>query len=260
MKLKLLKVSLGSVSLSLYSALGLCVLLLTSALWYEGNIELGLPMPSGYEFTIEKSQRASTASIVIFFLMLATTRFFEKRVSHLLMDEQENKTRLPFKGAVMTTLLTFVFYMFIVYAAMGKFVFSGFGLIFDFTVAGLVGLSTYLHLNLPFWENRKINKRSTVSEVEALKLEYDWCWKVINGIYWASILIVASVWFFWWSQFVTAVIPVSEWSSFAVSELTTAIVLQMIYIGLGLWFGIIGKLVGFSRHIPDQIRACKLQK
>jgi len=257
MKLKLQHVSLGGLALALYSALGLCVLLLSDALWHESSLELGLPRPSGYESTIERNERISIASISVFLLVLAVTSFVEKRVKGL-REDKKTKTKLPFMGAVINTSCTFALYMLIIYLAMGKFSLHGFGLIFDFTVSGLIGLSTYLHLTLPFWENRRIDKRRSMSEIEALKLEYDWCWKIINAIYWASIIIVVSSWFFWWNQYVNAVIPVSELGSFAVAKLTIAIALQMIYIGLGLWFGIIGKLVGFSRKIPEQMRECEL--
>lgn len=257
-KLKIPKVSFGSVSLSLYSTLGLCVLLLSNSLWYEGSLELRLPAASDYEFTIEKSERGSLTSIVIFFLILVVTLFFEKRISCLIHD-QKAKTRLPFVAAVINTVFTFGLYILIIYSLIGKFVFSGSSLIFDFTVAGIVGMSTYIHLTLPFWEGKRIEKHGSTSEIEALKLEYDWCWKIINAIYWAAIIVVVSSWFFWWNQYAGAVIPLSEWGSFAVQKLTTAIALQMIYIGLGLWFGIIGKLVGLSRRIPDQMRACKVE-
>jgi len=257
--LKFPKINFGNIALSVYSALGLCVLLLTNALWYEGSVELGLPTPSGYEFSLHESASACVTSVLLLFLTLLVISFFEKRMDRL-RDRQKTETRVPFTVAVTNALVTFVFYVLILYMAIRKFVLSGFALIFDFTVSGVVGMSTYLHFILPLWENRTIRKQRNLSEIEALKLEYDWCWKIIQGIYWAAILIVASGWFFWWMQYSMAAIPVSEWGSFATAKLTTAIAMQMMYIGLGLWFGIIGKLVGISRNIPEKIRLYESRK
>ena len=154
----------------------------------------------------------------------------------------------------LTAAFVNVIVIFISYVSLLFFIpslFHPYPVCFVFVNAGIVGISTFYYIAPPPWEVLKSKNR--VQEIEALKLEHDWIWKAINIISWTAVIMTVSAIFISWTQIIFPSIPTEKRNTFSVIKLEAYSTIELIYLILGLWFGILYRLMDYSWRIRKRI-------
>lgn len=237
----------GGFLLAIYSTLGCFVLLFTMALWYEGQIELGLP--TIYQLTRGDAILRSLYSIIGFLPIFIITN----SVGQINRISETNK---PLAASIFNSVVTIAVYLSISFFAVGFTPLCGFPMIFAFVNGGIVGVSTYFHVIIPIWKKSKSD--NPLCELEVLKLEHDWIWKAINTISQATLIILVSVWIVIFYQISLSVVPVEKRLELGFMKLMSTVAFQATYVLAGLFFGIIAKLWSYSTYIRERVSQLKL--
>jgi hypothetical protein len=225
------------------------MLLFTGALWYEGHIELSLPMV--YKLTVGDAFLWGLYSIIGFILICIITNTVEQ-------SNNISETSKPFVASVLNSVVTIATYLTINLAAVGIVALYGFPMVFTLVNGGIVGASTYFHVIIPKWKKRKSNHPS--SELEALKLEHNWIWNAIHTISWATLIILVSAWLLVFSQISVVAIPIEKRLELGFLKIIGSVAFQAMYACSGLFFGIIVKLWSYSTFIRERVSELELNK
>jgi hypothetical protein len=222
---------------ALYAGLGGVVLMSHMGLWTEGLLEL------------EITPAAEVPLAEALFLGLLSLFVLTVGIS-VLSSMLIAKNKKFFHVAVANASLTLTVYFFFVVAShcyrnsIEVAVVSSFwSLFFGIINGGIVGCSTYLHLVL-----HKRSRRKSFG-IEALKLEHNWALTSFTTLSYASIIFVVSAVLVSWTQLILPSIPIEKYQSVGLMKLYFSAAVQLVYIAVGLWFGLVGKLQGYSLQI-----------
>ena len=239
----------GSFLLGVYSYIGLVIILFGHGLWYESLREIDV-LPH-YRFTIEEGRMWSIYLLPSFVLIFVLTSRFK---CHKLIAKLFEKKFFSVEAYSLMAAFVNVTVMFVSYISLLFFIpslFHPYLVCFVFVNAGIVGVSTFYYIAPPPWEVLK--SRNRVQEIEALKLEHDFIWKAINIISWTALIMAVSAIFVSWTQIIFPSIPAEKLNTFSVIKLEAYSTIELIYLILGLWFGILGRLMDYSWRIRKRI-------
>jgi hypothetical protein len=239
--------TLGSFLLAIYSYLGFVILLVFHAVWYESLTELGLPVY--YHFTLKESMLLSIyflPSIVMTFVM--TSKFKRKKFSLSFFKNLPDET-YALISSIFNTIIIFVSFTSLLYFIPNFFTPSN--IIFMFVFTSVIGISTFYYIGP---EPLKILYAGNYARyIEALKLQHDWFLRAINIIIWAIVIFSTGVVLVIWTQIVFPWIPVEKRFSYPFIKLQAWSTVQVIYLLLGVWFGILYRLMKQAWHIRKRI-------
>jgi len=234
--------------LGVYSYIGLVIILLGHGLWYESLREIDV-LPY-YRFNIEEGKMWSIYLLPTFALIFVlTSRFKCHKLIAKLFEKSFSVETYPLMAALVNVTVISVSYVSLLFLIPSLF--HPFTICFVFVNAGIVGVSTFYYIAPLPWEVWK--SRNRVQEIEALKLEHDYIWKVINIISWAIVIMAVSAIFVSWTQIILPSIPAEKLYTFSVIKLQAYSAIELIYLILGLWFGILGRLMSYSWRIRKRI-------
>ena len=234
--------------LGVYSYIGLVIILLGHGLWYESLREIDV-LPY-YRFNIEEARMWSIYLLPTFALIFVLTgRFKCHKLIAKLFEKSFSVETYPLMAALVNVTVISVSYVSLLFLIPSLF--HPFTICFVFVNAGIVGVSTFYYIAPLPWEVWK--SRNRVQEIEALKLEHDYIWKVINIISWAIVIMAVSAIFVSWTQIILPSIPAEKLYTFSVIKLQAYSAIELIYLILGLWFGILGRLMSYSWRIRKRI-------
>ena len=109
-------------------------------------------------------------------------------------------------------------------------------------------------------KRRQIVAKDRDLEIESLKLEHKWFLTAFTSTSYAIMIFVVSAVVVSWTQMILPQIPQEMVNSIGLFYLFMVTVIQLIYIGVGLWMGVVGKLLGYSLRIHKRIRELKIPK
>jgi len=239
----------GSFLLGVYSYIGLVIILFGHGLWYESLREIGV-LPH-YRFTIEEGGIWSIYLLPSLVLIFVLTSGFKrhKLIAKLFEKKIFSLEAYSLMAAFVNVTVIFVSYVFLLFFIPSLF--HPFKVCFVFVNAGIVGVSTLYYIAPPAWKAWKSKNR--VQEIEALKLEHDYIWKAVNIISWTAVIMAVSAIFVSWTQIILPSIPAEKRYTFSVIKLQAYSAIELIYLILGLWFGILGRLMEYSWRIRKRI-------
>ena len=228
-----------------YSGLGGLILLLSEGLWTEGMQELGIPTSA--EISLTDAMLFGVLCLVVLTLGLS-----------ILTGILTLKKKGPFSIAAAYVFVTLVTYYVIGVASylvrnpITVAAFSAFwSLIFGFIAGGLIGCSIYLHLTLAEKKSREL--RNYELGLEVLKMEHSWFLTAFTSLSYASLIFVVSAVLVSWTQMVLPSLPSPIHYGVSIFKLFLTTSIQLIYAGVGLWFGLVGKLLGYSLWIHQRV-------
>lgn len=257
-------ISFGSLMIALYSCFGLFLLLVGHGFYCETMIELELPVD--YHFTLEDSIRWWFLGFFGFIPIYVITSSAEhdgkivKALTKVMMaltgrKEEWFEEAKPLATSISNAIIVFLTYVVMITVIPSQI--SASATTFTFFLGGIVGVSTFWHVCTPPWDilSREATCAHTDVEfkMEALKLEHDWIWKAIHIISWVTVILAVSTVFASWAQVIVPAIPVERRHSLTFVRLQASAVVQLIYCVLGLWFGILGRLMENSWRIRKEI-------
>lgn len=239
----------GSFLLGVYPYIGFILIIFGHWLWYEGLMQLGLS--HYYHFSMIESVSWSIYLLPITVLIFVITSDFKchKIIAKLFVKASFPDEACPSIVALINVSIIFASYIFLLYfipSLLHPYAISSLS-----TTAGIVGISTYYYVAPPVWEVLKFKNKAYY--VEALKLEHDWIWRVINILSWAIVILPISVIFASWTQIIFPLIPQEKRNTFAFIKLQAHSTIELIYLILGVWFGILRTLMDNSWHIRKRI-------
>ena len=227
--------------IALYASLGGFILLITHGLWYEGHSELGIPL--FYQLTLLKSALWGSLSFIGFVPIVVATSFYLAK-------------KKPFNASMVNLFLNTLILVTTMFVTLGSMVWASFSLLFMVANGAIVAFSSYFYV---FYGNEdRSPPPNSKYYFEALKLEHDWILRVTNTLSWVVMIIVVSAWLVSWNQTVVPSIPEESRLTLGFVKLQTTQAIQIIYLGLGTWFGIIGKLLNRAQAIHEIIK--KIEK
>ncbi len=228
-----------------YSGIGGFVLLLTGGLWNEGMLELGAKSSSNLSVT--DSLICGVACLLVLTIGLSI-------VNNIMLARKKN----PFCISVVNAAVTLSAYYttavvsYMIGNPVTVAVFYAFwALIFGFIIGGLIAWSIYLNLSLSKKKERKF--RDPVLAAEVLKTEHSWFLSTFTSVSYASLIFVVSAVLVSWTQMILPSLPSPASSGVGIFKLYFTTSIQLVYAGVGLWFGIVGKLLGYSLYIHEEL-------
>lgn len=126
---------------------------------------------------------------------------------------------------------------------------------FGLTVGMLVGFSSYVSINIKHW--KESSKIEAHAYLESLKLTHDWIWRLINIVTWIVTILVVSVYYILYTQLIDAMMKEINVPLTSTGILAVAFALPAIYLLFGLWFGMLGPLIGYALSIPKSVASIK---
>lgn len=244
--------SFGSFLLALYVFVGVFLTLFNHGLWYESMTQLG-NQPS-WVFHLSDAFIWSVYAILSFliiFLMTddAKTHASVANVIMRIMRKKSSRESIPIIAALLNIVALFVtdvFYMISISSLLDPTFIS-------FTVinAGIVGVATYYYVAPPVWEMTEA--KNDRAKCEALKLEHDVNMSLANSVIWATIIIIASVYFIIVTQVVYPSVDVKLRATAAFTNIVSGFVVNLTYLTIGIWVGILGKLWDNALRVRKEI-------
>lgn len=220
---------------------GLFVTLLGHGLWYESLVELGIQ--PYYNFRLSDAITWSIYILPFPILICMATSSLKNCKKPLRIETRANIAALT---NLVTTYCAYTFLCYFIPTLLHPFSLS-----FVFIFAGIIGISTFYFVLPPTYEILRSN--NIQQETEALKLEHDWIWRAINIISWAIVILVASAILTSWTQVILPAIPPEKRYTYAFTKIEVQSVIEIIYLVVGLWFGILGKFMEYSWRIRKRI-------
>jgi hypothetical protein len=184
----------------------------------------------------------------IFPIFVITSSFKRKKFSLSFFKNLSDVT-YPLTSSIFNIIIIFAFFIFLLYFIPSFF--DPWVISFVFAYTSIVGISTFYYIGSEPWEILKSGNEARY--IEALKLEHDWIWRAINIISWAIVILATSAVFISWTQIIYPGIPVEKRSSFPFIKLQALAAVQVIYLLLGVWFGILYRLMDYAWRIRKRI-------
>jgi hypothetical protein len=238
--------TLGGFLLGLYVYIGFVLLIAGQGLWYESLTELGIT--SHCPFTLEESKLWSIYLLPSIIPVFIITSGFKCKLFSLNFPKKFFSTEADL-ATLLNVIVIFALYPLLCYCI--PFFFSPYNIGYVFCIAGIVGISTFYYIHPPMWEVLKSENEERY--IEALKLEHDWIWRALQIISWAVVILVTSAILASWSQLIYPIIPLEKRASPTFTTLQAWSVVQIAYLLIGLWFGIVGRLMDYSWRIRKRI-------
>jgi hypothetical protein len=233
-----------ALSASVYAGFGALIMVVTNFLWSDSWAKMGLTVAFQAPFL---------ESVFIGLLGLGIITIVMSLTISALIDKKKEF----FVISLVAAFLTLAFYYFTTVATLlskysieQAFLGSFWSIIFGFINGGIIGCSLYLHLTLQ--KRAKMTTSDRELEIESLKLEHHWFLTAFTSTSYAIMIFVASAVLVSWTQ-----IPVGMTNSIGIHYLFLVTVIQLVYIGIGLWIGVVGKLLGYSLRIHKRMRELK---
>jgi hypothetical protein len=250
--MKLVELS-GSFLLALYTFIGFFILIYSHGQWYESMIEMGLHVFYVFNTTDALPWSISTlpGCILIFLLTYSFKhdRFIATALARALKRERLSIVAKPYIAALTNLIVISTMQMLLSFFIPGFW--NPFIIIYMFVLAGIVSVSTYYYVFPPAWE--LFQSKDVRMELEALKLEHEVNWKIINIISWVITFLAISAVFALWTQIIFPSIPMEKRVTMAAIKVQVMSGVQISYLIIGVWFGILGPLIDYSWRIRKRI-------
>jgi hypothetical protein len=247
-----------SLVLSLFVFLGVYIHLWAHAAWYESTSALGTPaLCKLYVSEVFMLWIPSIISLIVVFFITDDAlnhNLIESLISRLTKNA---KRQIPSFTAVLNSAVVFITY--IAYLILIPNLGNGFSIGWIIINAGIVGVATS-RLILYHSKNQEEDIKSQTNQqavLESYRLEHSLIISLTSNLIWATIIVLVSVVFIIWSQVVYPSFDQSLHNTPAFLNLPTITIIQVSYVTVGVFFGLITQL--FVRASEIQRKTMKLE-
>ncbi|MGD6806015.1 MAG: hypothetical protein ACQCN4_03550 [Candidatus Bathyarchaeia archaeon] len=247
---------LGSLTLALYMLLGTLLLLLSQRFWVDNFTVLGKDVICSYSLTTAIALWLGSLPAFVAILLVTQNIKNGAFVAKKLTGKNEFKSEWK---AIFAALINGVAgsITYVCYIAFLPELVTAFSIAFTVINIGILCVSTFYYLApLP----KELMKSSTdpTALLEALKLEHSANMGLANNVVWVTVILLVSVVFLGWTQVIYPSVDATLRLSIALNYLQAITVIQLAYLCLGVWFGVLSRLWDRAWRIAKEIADLKL--